>query len=66
VVTADPHGGAALLAADAFVVTVRADAGDRSPAASRPGRLVVVAMPRESATRVASVSLGQPVTVTLR
>lgn len=65
VVSADPHGGAALLAADASVVTVRADAGDRS-AASRPGRLVVVAMPRESATRVASVSLGQPVTVTLR
>lgn len=65
VVTADPHGGAALLAANATVVTVRADAGERS-ATARPGRLVVVAMPRDSATRVASVSLGQPVTVTLR
>jgi Flp pilus assembly protein CpaB len=65
VVTTDPHGGAALLAADATVVTVRADTGERS-AASRPGRLVVVAMPRDTATRVASVSLGQPVTVTLR
>jgi Flp pilus assembly protein CpaB len=65
VVTADPHGTPVLLAADAAVVTVRADTGDRA-AASRPGRLVVVAMPRDSATRVAAVSLGQPVTVTLR
>jgi hypothetical protein len=65
VVTVDPHGGGALLAADATVVTVRSDAGDRA-APSRPGRLVVVAMPRDTATRVASVSLGQPVTVTLR
>lgn len=65
VVTVDPHGGGALLAADATVVTVRADAGDRA-AASRPGRLVVVALPRDTATRVAAVSLGQPLTVTLR
>jgi pilus assembly protein CpaB len=61
VVTTDPHNGSALLAADATVVTVRADTG-----ASRPGRLVVVAMPRDTATRVASMSLSQPMTVTLR
>lgn len=65
VVTADPHGTPELLAPDAAVVTVRPDTGDR-PAATRPGRLVVVAMPRDLATRVAAVSLGQPVTVTLR
>ncbi len=65
VVTADPHDTPMLLAADAAVVTVRADTGDRA-AAARPGRLVVVAMPRDLATRVAAVSLGQPVTVTLR
>jgi pilus assembly protein CpaB len=56
VVAADPHG--ALLASDAVVVTVLADA--------KPDRLVVVAMPRDTATKVASVSLGQGVTVTLR
>lgn len=56
VVAADPHG--ALLAADATVVTVLADA--------KPDRLVVIAMPRDTATKVASVSLGQEVTVTLR
>ena len=46
-----------VLAADATVVTVRGDSDDR---------LVVIALPRESATRVASVSLGQPVAITLR
>jgi pilus assembly protein CpaB len=61
VVTADPHGTAgALLAGDATVVTVRADRTEKT------GRLVVIAMPRDTATRVASISLGQPVTVTLR
>ena len=59
-------GGAAMLAADATVVTVRSDAGEHPAGAGRPGRLVVVAMPRDTATRVAAVSLGQPVTVTLR
>jgi pilus assembly protein CpaB len=62
-VTADPHGGAGvLLAADATVVTVRA----AEAPGGRPGRLVVIAMPRDTATRAAAVSLGQPVTVTLR
>jgi Flp pilus assembly protein CpaB len=56
VVAADPHG--AVLASDATVVTVLADA--------KPDRLVVIAMPRDTANKVASVSLGQEVTVTLR
>lgn len=63
VVAADPHGtGGALLAANAIVVTVRA--ADRAPGGA--GRLVVIAMSPDTATRVASISLGQPVTVTLR
>jgi Flp pilus assembly protein CpaB len=56
VVAADPRGS--LLASDATVITVLADA--------KPDRLVVVAMPRDTATKVASASLGQEVTVTLR
>jgi pilus assembly protein CpaB len=69
VVTVAPEGGSAgvLLAADATVVTVRADEPDGAVrAGGRPGRLVVIAVPRQSATRLASVSLGQPVAVTLR
>ncbi|WP_291417760.1 Flp pilus assembly protein CpaB [Actinophytocola sp.] len=67
VVTVASEDGSApvLLAANATVVTVRAD--DPTPrAGSRPGRLVVIAVPRESATRLASVSLGRPVAVTMR
>jgi Flp pilus assembly protein CpaB len=45
-----------VLAANATVLTTRAT--DAS--------LVVIALPREEATRVAAASLGQPVTVTLR
>ncbi|GDY33500.1 Flp pilus assembly protein CpaB [Gandjariella thermophila] len=51
-----------VLATDAVVLTVR-------PAGSGPGehgRLVVVALTRSEATRVATAALGQPVTVTLR
>jgi Flp pilus assembly protein CpaB len=69
VVTVAPEGGsdAVLLATDAAVVTVRADEPDgTAPPGVRPGRLVVIAVPRESAARLASVSLGQPVAVTLR
>jgi len=69
VVTIPPEGGsqAVLLAADATVVTIRADEpAGAMQTGSRPGRLVVIAVPRESATRLASVSLGQPVAVTLR
>jgi pilus assembly protein CpaB len=50
-----------LLAADAVVVTVR----PATTPADR-GRLVVVALPRQAATKVAVASLSQPVTVTLR
>jgi pilus assembly protein CpaB len=61
VVTVSPDGeaGGVVLAADATVVTVREEA-DQS------GRLVVIAVPRATATRLASVSLGQPVAITLR
>ncbi|HEX6352269.1 SAF domain-containing protein [Actinophytocola sp.] len=47
-----------VLAANAAVLTIRAADTDSS--------LVVIALPREEATRVAAASLGQPVTVTLR
>jgi Flp pilus assembly protein CpaB len=51
---------AVVLAANATVLTVR-------PADSTAdGRLVVLALPRPEATRVAAASLGQPVAVTLR
>lgn len=48
-----------VLAADAIVVTVR-ETADQS------GHLVVIAVPPDTATRLAAVSLGQPVAVTLR
>ncbi len=69
VVTVAPRGGAGavVLAADVTVVTVRAaEQDDAVQAGTRPGRLVVIAVPRASAARLASVSLGQPVAVTLR
>lgn len=69
VVTVAPEDGSrpVLLAADATVVTVRADEPDGAmQTGARPGRLVVIAVPRGSATQLASVSLGQPVAVTLR
>ena len=61
VVTVSPTDTAAVvLAANATVLTVRpADSASE-------GRLVVLALPREEATRVAAASLGQPVAVTLR
>lgn len=61
VVTVSPDSAVAgvVLAADATVVTVRETADE-------PGRLVVIAVPRDTATRLASVSLGQPVAITLR
>jgi Flp pilus assembly protein CpaB len=52
----------ALLASDAIVLTVR----DADTAPGQHGRLVVLALPEQVATRVAAVSLRQPVTVTLR
>jgi pilus assembly protein CpaB len=64
----------AVLATDAVVLTVRpaGSGAGSSPGASvgsaggDHGRLVVVALARAAATKVAAVSLGQPVTVTLR
>lgn len=69
VVTAAPEGGsrAVLLASDATVVTVRADDSEGAvQTGAGPGRLVVIAVPRDSAARLASVSLEKPVAVTLR
>jgi len=64
VVTVSPDSAeGVLLAADATVVTVREEV---SSGADRTSRLVVIGVPRDAATRLASVSLGQPVAVTLR
>lgn len=63
VVTLDPDQQSdPVLAANATVITVRDTAGTQG----QPGRLVLVALPRQSATRLAAASLRQPVTVTLR
>lgn len=57
-----------VLAEQATVVTVldeqRSAIGQ--PGRSQQGRLVVVVLPRQAATRVAAASLSQPLTVTLR
>lgn len=57
-----PPASSALLASDAIVLTVR----DADTAPGQHGRLVVLGLPEQVATRVAAVSLRQPVTVTLR
>jgi hypothetical protein len=57
-----PPASGALLASDAIVLTVR----DADTAPGQRGRLVVLGLPEQVATRVAAVSLRQPVTVTLR
>ncbi len=63
VVTMDPdQTDNPLLASGAIVLTVR----DADSAPGQRGRLVVLALPDKLATRVAAVSLRQPVTVTLR
>lgn len=63
VVAMDPNeADNPLLASDAIVLTVR----DADNAPGQHGRLVVLALPEQVATRVAAVSLRQPVTVTLR
>jgi pilus assembly protein CpaB len=54
-------GGPAVLAADAAVLTVLPP--EERPAA---GRLVLVALPRGIAARVASASLAEEITITLR
>jgi len=57
----DVVGDPGVLANDAVVVVVRPSEG-----VSAKGRLVVVALPRQLAAKVAAASLAQPVTVTLR
>lgn len=65
VVTVDQHSGdRRVLAADATVLTVTAPPQGR--AAGTAARLVVISVPADIATRVAAVSLNQPVAVTLR
>ena len=66
VVTPGPNGDRpVLLAADAAVVTVLTAEPD-SPGQAAHGRLVLVALPREDATRVAAAALAEQVAVTLR
>jgi len=57
-----------VLAEQATVVTVLEEQRSTfgQPGRSRQGRLVVVVLPRQAATRVAAASLSQPLTVTLR
>jgi Flp pilus assembly protein CpaB len=63
VVTLDPERQTdPVLAENATVVTVRGTAGTQG----QPGRLVLVALPKQFATQLAAASLRQPVTVTLR
>ncbi|QUQ69317.1 SAF domain-containing protein [Kutzneria sp. CA-103260] len=57
----DVVGDPAVLASDAVVVAVRPSEG-----VSAKGRLVVMALPRRVAAKVAAASLAQSVTVTLR
>lgn len=70
VVTADEHhadeDGGRVLARNATVATVTATKQDDQAPSTRQGRLVVLTLPKDSATRVASYSLNQPLTVTLR
>jgi Flp pilus assembly protein CpaB len=72
VVTLDPDRQSdPVLAANATVLTVRETAPTSGTpgiagGAAQHGRLVLVALPRESATQLAAASLRQPVTVTLR
>lgn len=63
VVTLDPDQQSdPVLAENATVVAIR----DTAQSQGQPGRLVLVALPRQFATRLAAASLRQPVTVTLR
>lgn len=73
VVAAAPEGIGAVtdaprdsvLAANAVVVTIRR-AESAQPGNEQGDRIVVLALPRDTATRVAASALRQPVTVTLR
>lgn len=58
-------GGPVVLAADATVLTVLAAEPD-GPAQVPRGRLVLVALPRSAAARVAAAALSEQVAITLR
>ena len=62
VVTLDPNQQNPVLAENATVITIR----DTPATQGQPGRLVLVAVPKQLATKLAAASLRQPVTVTLR
>ena len=69
VVTPAPDGNRpVILASDAAVLTVVAAEGDApaGPGQGARGRLVLVALPRADAARVASAALSEQVAVTLR
>jgi pilus assembly protein CpaB len=68
VVTLDPdHQDNPVLAENATVVTTRdTETHGAAGVQGQTGRLVLVALPRRSATQLAAASLRQPVTVTLR
>jgi pilus assembly protein CpaB len=67
-VTPAPDGDRpVVLAADAAVLTVvAAEADTISPGQGSRGRLVLVALPRADAARVAAAALSEQVAVTLR
>jgi len=67
VVTLDPDRQAdPVLASDATVLAIRAPDPAADSLTGQRGQLVVLALPQDSATRLAAASLRQPVTVTLR
>jgi Flp pilus assembly protein CpaB len=67
VVTPAPDGDRpVILASDAAVLTVVAAEADAGPGQGSRGRLVLVALPRADAARVASAALSEQVAVTLR
>jgi pilus assembly protein CpaB len=61
---ADPNGSPVVLAPDAAVLAVLP--AEESRAGPARGRLILVAMPRELATRVAAASVSDQLAITLR
>jgi Flp pilus assembly protein CpaB len=64
VTAADPDGAPAVLAADASVLAVLP--AEDGPAGPSLGRLILIAVPRELATRVAAAAVADQLAVTLR